>query len=128
MKPLKLGYSYIPALLSQIARDVAEGSLDLESLSRGSYPQAKRQLMGYDGIGPKIADCVCLFGLDKPEAFPVDRHIATSLRGHYGKIHTPGAKNANLLKWASGHFGPHAGYAGQLLFYDQLGKTGSTSF
>lgn len=117
LKSLRLGYKYIPALLSQIASDVAEGSLKLDSLSRHSYLQARGRLMGYYGIGPKIADCVCLFGLDKPEAFPVDRHIATSLREHYGKRYTAGAKNVNLLKWARGYFGPHAGYAGQLLFY-----------
>ena len=29
--------------------------------------------MSYEGIGPKIADCVCLFALGMDEAFPVDR-------------------------------------------------------
>ena len=104
----------------QVARAVTEGDLDLDALSRLPYAQAKNQLMSYDGIGPKIADCVCLFSLDKPEAFPVDRHIAAALWEHYGKKYTSGAKNTRLLDWARYYFGAHAGYAGQLLFYDQL--------
>ena len=104
----------------QVARAVTEGDLDLVTLSRLPYAQAKNQLMSYDGIGPKIADCVCLFSLDKPEAFPVDRHIASALREHYGRKYTSGAKNARLLEWARDYFGAHAGYADQLLFYEQL--------
>ena len=104
----------------QVAKAVTEGDLDLNALSSLPYSQAKNQLMSYDGIGPKIADCVCLFSLDKPEAFPVDRHIAAALWENYGKKYTSGAKNTRMLEWARDYFGPHAGYAGQLLFYDQL--------
>ncbi len=103
-----------------VAGAVTRGDLDLDALRLLPYEQAKGQLMKYDGIGPKIADCVCLSSLDKPEAFPVDRHIAAALRDHYGKKYTPGAKNVRLLEWARAHFGPHAGYAAALLFYEQL--------
>ena len=103
-----------------VARAVTEGDLDLNTLRRSSYAQAKGRLMNYGGIGSKIADCVCLFSQDKAKAFPVDRHIAASLWEHYRKKHTSGEKNVKLLEWARDYFGPHAGYAGQLLFYDQL--------
>ena len=39
------------------------------------YAQAKAALLTLPGIGEKIADCVCLFSLDKDEAIPVDTHI-----------------------------------------------------
>ena len=104
----------------QLARAVTEGDLDLAALFRLPYEQARNWLMKYDGIGPKIADCVCLFSLDKPEAFPVDRHIAAASQEHYGKKYTSGAKNIRLLEWARDYFGTNAGYAGQLLFYEQL--------
>ncbi len=103
-----------------VARDIVKGGLDLVALRRVPYAQAKGRLMSYDGIGPKIADCVCLFSLDKAEAFPVVRHIATALWEHHGKKYTSGAKNVGLMEWARAHFGPYAGYAGQLLFYEQL--------
>ena len=116
---LKLGLGR-GSRIYQMARALTEGDLDLAGLSRLPYAQAKNQLMSYGGIGPKIADCVCLFSLDKPEAFPVDRHIADALQEHYGKKYTSGAKNVRLLEWARDYFGAHAGYAGQLLFYEQL--------
>jgi len=116
---LKLGL-HRGSRIYQLARAVTEGDLDLATLSHLAYEQAKDRLMSYDGIGPKIADCVCLFSLDKPEAFPVDRHIGAALREQYGKKYTSGARNTRLLEWARDYFGAHAGYAGQLLFYEQL--------
>ena len=40
----------------------------LESLRSAEYEQAKSELMTLRGIGAKIADCVCLFSLDKDQA------------------------------------------------------------
>ena len=102
-----------------VATDIAEGYLDLSALSRMRHQQARAVLMSYAGIGAKIADCVSLFSFDKPEAFPVDRHIAKGLE-RYCQTYTPGATNAGLMQWAHNQFGPNAGYAGQLLFLDQL--------
>ena len=104
--------------LHTVARDITEGYLDLSALSRMRHQQARAVLMSYDGIGAKIADCVCLFSLNKPEAFPVDRHIAKGLE-RFGHTYTPGAPNARLMQWAHNEFGPNAGYAGQLLFLSQ---------
>ena len=106
----------------EVARHITEGILDLSALARWPHPQARAFLMSYEDIGPKIADCVCLFALDKAEAFPVDTHIGEALKEGYEKTHTAGAANATLLKWARDKFGPHAGYAGQLLFLDQRSK------
>ena len=118
---LKLGLGR-GSLIYKVARDVTEGGLDLNALYRLPYAQARSLLMSYDGIGPKISDCVCLFSLDKAEAFPVDTHIAAGLWEYYQKKYTPGTKNAKLFEWVREYFGPHAGYAGQLLFQDQLRK------
>ena len=120
LRRLRLGFTYIPDLLHEVACDVAVGRLDLGNLSREPWAHGREQLMKYRGIGPKIADCVGLFALDIAEAFPVDRHVAAGLWIHYGKKHASGGKNVGLLEWAGEYFGAHAGYAGQLLFYDQF--------
>ena len=104
--------------LHTVATDITGGYLDLSALSRMRHQQARAVLMSYDGIGAKIADCVSLFSLDKPEAFPVDRHIEEALK-QYGARYTAGAPNAQLMRWVHNQFGPNAGYAGQLLFLDQ---------
>lgn len=127
IEKLKLGLPRIPRTLHEVATDVAARTLDLDDLARKPLAKARGRLKndrtdknkGYPGIGPKIADCVCLFSLGKDDAFPVDTNIGAALKRYYGKNYTPGAENVRLLEWARKTFGPNAGYAGQLLFLDQ---------
>ncbi|MCJ1391695.1 8-oxoguanine glycosylase ogg1 [Xylographa bjoerkii] len=41
---------------------------------REGYRTAHEQLLALQGVGPKVADCVCLMGLGWGEAVPVDTH------------------------------------------------------
>lgn len=75
--------------LRRAARGIAAGKLDLGNLRALSYEEAWRSLVIAQethilGVGPKVADCVLLFSLDKPEAFPIDRWILRGLQRHYG--------------------------------------------
>ena len=47
---------------------------DLVEGGREGYRRAHEQLLGLQGVGPKVADCVCLMGLGWGEAVPVDTH------------------------------------------------------
>jgi len=40
-----------------------------------TYPAAQEALLGLSGVGPKVADCVCLMGLGWWESVPVDTHV-----------------------------------------------------
>lgn len=42
---------------------------------RPGYRDAHAQLLELQGVGPKVADCVCLMGLGWSEALPVDTHV-----------------------------------------------------
>ncbi len=106
-----------------VASDIADGRLDLNALARMPDAQARGVLMSYDGIGDKIADCVCLFGLDRPGVFPIDRHIGSRMSELYGQRYRGSGAHAGLRARAQTQFGEHAGYAGQLLFLDQLKKS-----
>lgn len=124
LEKLKLGLLHIPETIREVAADVHTCELDLPKLSQSCVPHAEarkrlrndRKGNGYHGIGDKIADCVCLFSLGKDEAFPVDRHIGAALERRYGL----GGTLASKREWACETFGPNAGYAGQMLFLDQL--------
>jgi N-glycosylase/DNA lyase len=75
--------------LRDAGRSVVAGRLDLADLRARSYEEAWRTLVTSEqghvlGIGPKVADCVLLFSLEKPEAFPMDRWILRGLQKHYG--------------------------------------------
>lgn len=52
-------------------------------LSGADYPQAKEYLKRIKGVGNKVADCVCLFGLGYRDAFPRDVHIKRIESEHF---------------------------------------------
>ena len=113
----ELGLGFKGPRVIAAARRVTDNPGELERLREIPYPDTKRRLMEYEGIGPKIADCVCLMALDKLEAFPVDRHIRRAVEEYFwpGEKATDGA----MVRWAQDFFGPHAGYVGQYLFLDR---------
>ena len=94
----------------------------LRALRAKPYAEAKQILTGFFGVGEKIADCVCLFALDKDSAIPVDTHIWRIARARYvpelaGKSLTPAAY-ARVGAAFRDQFGPFAGWAQQTLFYE----------
>ena len=113
----ELGLGFKGPRVIAAARQVTDNLGELERLKEMPYPDAKRRLMEYDGIGPKIADCICLMALGKLEAFPVDRHIRRAVEDYFSS--EVKATDATMVQWAQDHFGSYAGYAGQYLFLDQ---------
>jgi N-glycosylase/DNA lyase len=103
-----------PNLLAA-ACHIAEGKLELETLRKLSYQDARAELMKLRGVGEKIADCVLLFAYGFDSAFPVDVWVERALQTLYFPRRR--ASEKKLLNFAATHFGPHAGYAQQYLFH-----------
>ncbi len=80
---LSCNLGYRAKYVIQSAKSVAGGEIDLEKLPELSFKKAKEELRRLYGVGEKVADCICLFGLHKMEAFPVDTHIRQALDAHY---------------------------------------------
>jgi N-glycosylase/DNA lyase len=112
-----LGLGYRAAYLAAAARTVAAGDIDLYALREAPYEVALEVLTSLYGVGDKVANCVLLFALDKPKAFPVDTHIAKRLREWYPACAR--LKPAEMRAWAQDYFGPYAGYANHYLFHDR---------
>ena len=66
------GLGYRCRYLVGSARLIADGTVPLAALRAASYPDALAALLQLPGIGRKVADCILLFSLDKPQACPVD--------------------------------------------------------
>ncbi len=117
----ELGLGYRAAYLVSSARTIAEGAVDLMALREAPYEEALEVLTSLDGVGDKVANCILLFSLDKPEAFPVDTHIDQCLREWY----LDGSKlnRVKMRTWAQEHFGRNAGYANHYLFHDRRQQT-----
>ncbi len=115
-----LGLGFRAKAVAAAAERVASGTLGLEPLRTLPYDDARAALMALPGVGPKIADCVLLFSLDHGQAFPLDRWVRRALFRVYGLAEkTP---DRALVAWARERFGPHAGYAQQLLFHAERAR------
>lgn len=61
------------------AKKVAHGEINLEALKAVDYDTAREKIMTIKGVGPKVADCVLLYGLGHKNAFPRDVWINRAL-------------------------------------------------
>ena len=106
------GAGYRDIYLSETSKRIcAEGIAGLEGLSTG---ELKEKLLSYKGIGPKVADCVALFGFGKTDSFPVDTWIEKVYREDFGGTEQSREK---IAKYLIETFGKNSGYAQQYLFY-----------
>jgi N-glycosylase/DNA lyase len=101
--------------LRAAAGQVTAGATDLEKIRGWDLETARRELLRFEGVGPKIAECVLLFAYGFPTAFPVDVWVRRSLGDHY--FNGRAVPVQELARFVAEHFGPHAGYAQQYLFH-----------
>ncbi len=100
-------------LLAQRAED---GDVDVKALEELPYEELTQSLMGIKGVGPKVADCVALFGYGRLEAFPVDVRIQKVMEARYGVAGSYKAVAARGREM----FGPYAGYAQEFLYHSEF--------
>lgn len=115
-----LGLGFRAPYLLGTARRLAEGTWDWAGLAVAPIDEARARLVALPGVGPKIADCVLLFGVGRLDTYPVDRWIRRAtieMKGSRGRA----PRDAELERWAL-RFGPSRGYLQQLLFH--LRRTG----
>lgn len=96
----------------------------LNDLKKGTYPQAHEELCRIRGIGPKLADCICLFGLHFTEAVPVDTHLWQAACREYFPEWSSGSITEKRYREIGDlfreKFGKLAGWAHQYLFLDNM--------
>lgn len=156
LRELGFGYraKYIVETAKKMAQDkkIAGFQRDTDYLeylnAHMSYEQMREHLMSYQGIGPKVSDCICLMGLRMDEVVPVDVHVGRIAKRDY---HFQ-AKKSDIKSLAERYrelpitrkkinleldairlmflelWGPYAGWAQGILFTNEVGKTsGRTS-
>lgn len=107
---IKLGYR--EKYIKKVAEIVTPKFL--KEVEAADYKTARELLMTLPGIGPKVADCICLFALNHFEAFPIDTWMNQCLDKYYS------ASEMNLKEkqaFSEEYFGPFRGYAQQFLFH-----------
>ncbi len=124
------GLGYRAKYVSETARMVHKNGVHFERLKMTTYEKAKEELLKLPGVGPKVADCVLLFSLEKLEAFPVDVWVRRVVLKYYAK-HFPtelirrntsqqSLSTSSYEKFNSfgrEYFGRYAGYAQEYLYH-----------
>jgi len=113
-----LGIGFRAPYVLGAARRLAREPWDWATLHGAPIEEARARLQEFPGVGPKIADCVLLFGLDRLDTYPVDRWIR---RATLELTSRRAARDEDLERW-SRTLGPSRGYLQQILFH--LRRTG----
>ena len=69
--------------LEDAAVKTASGEIELEKIAKMPIDDARKALKSIKGVGPKVAECVLLFGMYRTEAFPIDVWIKRVLAQYY---------------------------------------------
>ncbi|RFU72876.1 n-glycosylase dna lyase [Trichoderma arundinaceum] len=139
----ELGFGYRAKYIAETARIVAQEkpSAWLDSLrnpdfpafnatavldgTQSTYKDAQAALLSLTGVGPKVADCVCLMGLGWGESVPVDTHVLQIAQRDY-RFGKKGPKTINKAMYDAigdhfrGIWGKYAGWAHSVLFTADL--------
>lgn len=88
---------------------------ELENMNSLSTKELRNKLIELSGVGPKVADCILLFGYNRRDVFPVDTWIEQMYNSYFSK-----EKNRNKIReHLTFLFDKFSGYAQQYLFYYQ---------
>ncbi|KAF9946451.1 8-oxoguanine glycosylase ogg1 [Mortierella alpina] len=126
----RLGFGYRAKYIAKTAQMIQamdRGEDWLRGLRKLPYEEAHSALLTLQGVGPKVADCICLMSLDKQDAIPVDTHVwQIAVRDykfrHEGKV--PKTITSTIYKAVGKHFvdlfGEYSGWASSVLFAADL--------
>ncbi|HYE10766.1 MAG TPA: DNA glycosylase [Patescibacteria group bacterium] len=98
----------------QTSKMIYRGEVDLDAAAKLDTENAKKALLHLSGVGPKVADCIMLFSMQKHDAYPVDVWVKRVTEYFY--IHQEVSMNS-IQAFAREKFGDLAGFAQQYLFY-----------
>lgn len=103
-----LGFGYRSEYLKDMFAFATENPNWLNKLKTLNYEDAMKELLAIKGIGNKVANCICLFGLHHVDAFPIDTHVRQILDAHY-----PDGFDFN-------RYSGFSGIVQQYMFYDKI--------
>ncbi|MEM3736585.1 MAG: hypothetical protein QXJ75_00620 [Candidatus Bathyarchaeia archaeon] len=116
------GLGYRADYIREASLAVESSRIDLEALRGVDYSKAYHRLLGLRGVGPKVANCFCLYGLGFTMAAPVDRWVERAVAELYFNGCTPG--RSVVCEFIRRRFGDWAGYAQLYLFHHWRSKRG----
>ena len=110
---MQLNCGYRSNYLVETIKELSTTNL-LQELPKMDTETARKALIKLSGIGPKVADCILLFGLNKTDVFPVDTWVEKVYHEDYfGELNN----RKKIADFFVKKYGNLSGYAQQFLFY-----------
>ena len=115
----KLGLGFRDQRVYDTTRIILNKEISLEELEQEKDVEVLREkLLTLPGVGPKVADCIMLFGLKKFEVFPIDVWVRRVMNELYIKENDETKVDKKQIeKLAKEKYANLAGLAQQYLFY-----------
>lgn len=109
LRELKCGYraEYIYQAIKRIMKE----KINLADYSSLPSDELRTFLQTFSGVGPKVADCIALFGFSKYDVFPCDTWIVKAMKDFYN------IPKKDIDAFTQRKFGSMRGYAQQYLYY-----------
>jgi len=115
----KLGLGFRDKRVYNTTKMILEKEFDLDIIKDIEDTEfIREELLKLDGVGPKVADCILLFGFNRYEVFPIDVWVRRVMNDLYIKNEEEEkVKKNEIMKLAKEKYGNLAGIAQQYLFY-----------
>lgn len=107
---------YKMEVIENICQSIIDGWLDLDMLRIMDTEEAIEYLMEFNGIGRKVAESICLYGLHRLESFPIDTHMNQFYKKEYKQ--KPGEWLEENIYGT--RYEKYAGYLRQSIFYTEI--------
>ena len=112
-----LGAGYRAKFLKNLSTALI--NVDIEKIKKLSTDEIYNFLISLNGIGPKVASCILLFGFGKTEKFPVDTWLEQVYYNHFS---SKKQTRPQIQNYFENEFKEYSGIAQQYLFYFEIEK------
>ncbi len=97
------------------AANMVQNEINLEEIRNMDYEEAFDTILKIPGVGPKVGDCILLYGYGFGKAFPVDIWISRIVSRLY--FNSQNVSNPKMRTFGIEQFGKNAGYTQLYLFH-----------
>lgn len=103
---------YRAEYILKIAQDVQNERFELNKLYSLNCEDAIKKLQTIKGVGPKVANCVSLYGLHLMESYPIDTWMEKIISEDYSQY-----SSKDYMKYINSKYTGFQGYIQQIQFY-----------
>lgn len=79
----KIRIGFRAPYVEDTTKKILSGQYDLENIKGMETDIARKELLKLQGVGPKVADCILLFSMEKKDVFPIDTWIEKVMKKYF---------------------------------------------